>query len=232
MSSTYAQINRPPVEEPDEEEGLLKAGRSTYGGSASPPQCRVQRGGRPDCPGRASDPHTAETSTPMSVYGYARGHRIDFDETDLIWRYADTGELFDLDHERPCTLCHKPPTPEGYDACLGELPGVLNACCGHGVEDGYIHYEKRPFWMTTKNNWPLAIWLTALAPFLLFTAMSMWQGLSCDCGFAAGVRPLLLPWATLGVVALLGAVVAIKIRIMQLETRILILSKILKALKQ
>ena len=25
MSSTYAQINRPPVEEPDEEEGLLES---------------------------------------------------------------------------------------------------------------------------------------------------------------------------------------------------------------
>lgn len=26
------------------------------------------------------------------------------------------------------------PTPDGHDACLGELPGVKYACCGHGVE--------------------------------------------------------------------------------------------------
>ena len=106
----------------------------------------------------------------MTIYGYARGHRIDFDETDLVWRYADTGELFDLDHERPCTLCHKLPTPEGYDACLGELPGVLNACCGHGVEDGYIHYEKRPFWLTNKNRWPQLILAAGWLPFLCLTS--------------------------------------------------------------
>ncbi len=30
----------------------------------------------------------------------------------------------------PCPLCGKVRTREGYDACLGELPGVANACCG------------------------------------------------------------------------------------------------------
>jgi hypothetical protein len=33
------------------------------------------------------------------------------------------------------------PTPEGYDACLGYLPGVDAACCGHGVTRGAIHYK-------------------------------------------------------------------------------------------
>lgn len=33
------------------------------------------------------------------------------------------------------------PTKEGYDACLGRLPGVVAACCGHGVDDGYILFE-------------------------------------------------------------------------------------------
>ena len=78
----------------------------------------------------------------MTAYGYTRGHRIEFDETDRVWRYADTGEVFD--HERPCTFCHLLPTPEGYDACLGELPGAISACCGHRVEEGYIKYGKRP----------------------------------------------------------------------------------------
>jgi hypothetical protein len=30
--------------------------------------------------------------------------------------------------------CGKMPTPEGYDACLGYIDGVISACCGHGVE--------------------------------------------------------------------------------------------------
>jgi hypothetical protein len=29
------------------------------------------------------------------------------------------------------------PTSEGYDACLGFIPGVESACCGHGVEEPY-----------------------------------------------------------------------------------------------
>lgn len=53
--------------------------------------------------------------------------------------YADNGEVFD--DKRPCTKCNEPPTPEGHDACLGELPGVEAACCGHGVEEGYIKFK-------------------------------------------------------------------------------------------
>ena len=31
-----------------------------------------------------------------------------------------------------CDHCDLQRTPEGYDGCLGKLPGVMNACCGHG----------------------------------------------------------------------------------------------------
>ena len=33
------------------------------------------------------------------------------------------------------------PTEDGHDACLGALPGVIAACCGHGVKEGYILFE-------------------------------------------------------------------------------------------
>lgn len=29
----------------------------------------------------------------------------------------------------------------GPDPCLGVLPGVLAACCGHGKKQGYIYFE-------------------------------------------------------------------------------------------
>lgn len=31
-----------------------------------------------------------------------------------------------------CDFCGLGPTPEGHDGCIGTLPGVMNACCGHG----------------------------------------------------------------------------------------------------
>jgi len=44
-------------------------------------------------------------------------------------------------HKRPCAACGLKRLRTGEDPCLGHLPGVLNACCGHGVEPGYIQFE-------------------------------------------------------------------------------------------
>ena len=41
----------------------------------------------------------------------------------------------------PCGLCGQLRTPEGHDACLGTLPGVQAACCGHGKGEGYVMLE-------------------------------------------------------------------------------------------
>lgn len=61
------------------------------------------------------------------------------------WVYRDTGEMAGFDGTiRPCKKCGK--TFGGSDMgdpdpCLGNLPGVDNACCGHGVrEDSYIRF--------------------------------------------------------------------------------------------
>ncbi len=58
-----------------------------------------------------------------------RGHPIQ--ETRGQWYYADT-EQPTAGNRRNCALCQIPDTPEGHDPCLGTIPGVTNACCGHG----------------------------------------------------------------------------------------------------
>ena len=45
--------------------------------------------------------------------------------------------------ERPCKRCGCSPTKEGYDACLGYIEGATSACCGHGVEKGFIMYPDK-----------------------------------------------------------------------------------------
>lgn len=77
----------------------------------------------------------------MTVTGRLRGHKIRFDEARDEWLYADTSEPT-VGNERICNECRKPSTPEGHDACLGTLPGVKNACCGHGdPEQAYVQHE-------------------------------------------------------------------------------------------
>jgi len=72
----------------------------------------------------------------MSANAFSRGHAIVDLDDGKGWVYADTGEPHD--DSRPCTSCGKYPTIEGHDACLGTMPGVAAACCGHGVKDPYV----------------------------------------------------------------------------------------------
>ena len=66
-----------------------------------------------------------------------RGHVIEYN--DRSWVYSDTGGLVSADPNRACGHCGKANTEEGHDGCLGILPGVMNACCGHGIaKDAYI----------------------------------------------------------------------------------------------
>lgn len=77
----------------------------------------------------------------MTITGKLRGHPMHWDGEQ--WRYTDTGEPTAATwHERPCGECGLHPTPEGHDPCLGTLPGVRNACCGHGDPDeAYIEFD-------------------------------------------------------------------------------------------
>jgi hypothetical protein len=67
-----------------------------------------------------------------------RGHKIMFLGQ---WVYVDNKAPITV--ERPCIRCGKMPTPEGFDACLGYIPGVKSACCGHGIEKAYFLYREK-----------------------------------------------------------------------------------------
>lgn len=69
-----------------------------------------------------------------------RGHAIYFDGQEF--RYSDNHQsTIETWKDRPCGHCGLHNTMEGHDGCLGTLPGVLNACCGHGVDrSAYIQY--------------------------------------------------------------------------------------------
>lgn len=67
-----------------------------------------------------------------------RGHPIYSDGEQFRYQSDDTPTV---GGRRQCGSCGKRDTPEGHDACLGTLPGVRNACCGHGVEsEAYIQW--------------------------------------------------------------------------------------------
>jgi hypothetical protein len=68
-----------------------------------------------------------------------RGHII-YQEND-IWFYKDTKEPVSENKNRACGHCDLPNTAEGHDGCLGTLPDVQNACCGHGsITDVYVQF--------------------------------------------------------------------------------------------
>lgn len=68
-----------------------------------------------------------------------RGHDIYPENGE--WFYCDT-RTSTVGEERPCGRCGSERTTEGHDGCLGTLPGVMNACCGHGEDaKAYVQFE-------------------------------------------------------------------------------------------
>ncbi|WP_431785857.1 hypothetical protein [Paenibacillus lactis] len=76
----------------------------------------------------------------MTAKSHWRGHEIEF--VDDQWVFSDTGEPTSTTYDtRDCGYCHLQTTPEGHDGCLGTLPGLMNACCGHGVnKEAYVQF--------------------------------------------------------------------------------------------
>ena len=69
-----------------------------------------------------------------------RGHAVEF--TGGLWLYRDTRQAVYSDPERGCGHCGEPNSPEGHDACIARLPGVINACCGHGdTREAYVMFD-------------------------------------------------------------------------------------------
>lgn len=77
----------------------------------------------------------------MTAKSYWRGHEIIHIPRTKTWVYKDTRSRVDDNPERKCARCGKSQTKEKHDACLGHLPGVINACCGHGKDCGYVQFE-------------------------------------------------------------------------------------------
>ena len=80
------------------------------------------------------------------VRNHRRGHPLHL-FADRRWRWADNGRFVpshtDRSKDRDCAACGLPPTPEGYDACIGHVPGAINACCGHRVVEPYVMWADR-----------------------------------------------------------------------------------------
>lgn len=60
------------------------------------------------------------------------------------------GNYLDGYDKEICGHCGIKRTPEGHDGCIGTLPNVMNACCGHGetrhayVQFNHIDYDQDP----------------------------------------------------------------------------------------
>lgn len=76
----------------------------------------------------------------MTQGAYFFGHPIRWDATENVWRYVDTGEPIERPCLRACPKCGQNETAEGHDPCIADLPGVAFACCGHGIEAGYVKF--------------------------------------------------------------------------------------------
>jgi len=76
----------------------------------------------------------------MVARSHHRGHPMYFADK---WRYSDDNSLVEDGHQdRPCNHCGELYTLEGHDACIPNLPGVRNACCGHGDQSSaYIQFD-------------------------------------------------------------------------------------------
>ena len=73
---------------------------------------------------------------PKGAKSTLMGHDIYFNDVKG-WLYLDG---ISVKENRPCIKCNQKETKDGHDPCISNLPGVINACCGHGKE-GYIKFK-------------------------------------------------------------------------------------------
>lgn len=91
-------------------------------------------------PATANHLATNEVGALVLTSTHHRGHPITL--TGDTWVYSDTGEPVPDNPTRRCGHCQRPNRDDGHDACLGVLPGVRNACCGHGdLPAAYVQTE-------------------------------------------------------------------------------------------
>lgn len=85
--------------------------------------------------------------------GELRGHPIYWDGKN--WRYQDNGDRTIWSPKgRSCGFCLLPNRSDGIDACLGRLPLVRNACCGHGKgQEAYVQFSTQ---FSFRGHWARA----------------------------------------------------------------------------
>jgi len=81
------------------------------------------------------------TKTIIEAYNF--GNEVDWNEEEQTWFIKETGlsNTHEVVANLICPKCKMKPTEDNHDPCIKNLPGVRFACCGHGVDDGYIWFE-------------------------------------------------------------------------------------------
>jgi len=70
------------------------------------------------------------------VHGFVGGHLAHIDQSSQrCWGDTPNAPIAEI---RPCPKCNVVVPHDGPDPCLGLLPGVLFACCGHGIHFGAV----------------------------------------------------------------------------------------------
>lgn len=72
---------------------------------------------------------------------FFRGHQVYYDFDSRIWRFIDNGKPVGSRKLLPCKKCGCLPSKDGHDTCLGKLPGIKAACCGHGAKKSYVIWK-------------------------------------------------------------------------------------------
>lgn len=80
-------------------------------------------------------------ATDLKSVGTSHAGSIPAERTITINLRNGGNEMRNCWENDKCVKCKLPRTEKGHDPCLANLPGVKFACCGHGVENGYIYFE-------------------------------------------------------------------------------------------
>ena len=76
----------------------------------------------------------------MSAKSKFRGHDIEY--INYKWLFCATKLPVKDNPNIKCGFCGSENTKEGFDGCMGSLPEVKNACCGHGqADEAYVQYS-------------------------------------------------------------------------------------------
>lgn len=94
--------------------------------------------------------------SPVATAGLVRGRATHWDDDLSAHVFAATGQPVPAfgGEEPACQFCGLTAEPNGPDPCLGEIPGVASACCGHGVHEGWIRFEHGPAPLAVRVDYP------------------------------------------------------------------------------